>query len=210
VKTNFLSIETFPNLVQIKDELVQAACKDYYDFLQNLPIEQHTKYNKILQTDYIKMYSLPFMYSSVKKCGCTGYKEELFNFILDGPEQNYALKTAEMQQIAGKMHVYSDAAFFANTLKILPTWLSVAWIFCFKQGALVLEDEGHGHDAVMIHFLLEDIEDGDFIVSVDREEKLLSKKGDYFIFNGILPHRASLTGQNARFVSFAMNPKDLL
>ena len=62
----------------------------------------------------------------------------------------------------------------------------------------------------MVHVLLEDIKNGDFVIDVNGETKKINKQGEYFIFNGILPHGASLTGDSAKFLSFAMNTEDLV
>jgi hypothetical protein len=85
--------------------------------------------------------------------------------------------------------------------------LRTGWVFFYKNGALVEEKDGHGHTTIMIHFLLEDIE-GNFVVHVNGEEKILNKKGDYCIFNGIHPHGANFLGKEAKFLTFAANIQD--
>ena len=210
---NFIDISKVPCLFKIKDDLVDLTTKDLSHFLEKMPIEQNIKYNKILNTSFIKMYSIPIKYGEDIDCPCKGDMNEIFNFTVDNPEYNYNLGNGPMaeqiKKIMGNLHKNYNLNFFNNLLSIIPKWLAVGWIFFYKKGALVNEDEGHGHTTILVHFLLDDIEDGDFVVNVNNEEKKLNKRGDYFIFNGILPHGAYLTGDKATFLTFAMNEEDL-
>lgn len=210
---NFLDITQVPNLAYVKEALIQSANADLSEFMHKMPAEQRAKYNNIVAADFIKMYSIPVKYSE-DNCPCNGPIKEIFNFTVDGPEQNYNLGTGpfakQIQAIAGDLYEHYHLPFFRNLLDIIPEQLKVAWLFFYTKGASVTEAQGHGHTTIMVHLLLEDINNGDFIIDVNGETKKINKQGEYFIFNGIFPHGASLTGDDAKFLSFAMNAEDLV
>lgn len=210
---NFLDINQIPGLASSKDALIHNANVDLSEFMHKMPIEQKVKYNNIVAADFIKMYSIPVKYSQ-DNCPCNGPIKELFNFTVDGPEQNYNLGTGpfaeQIKTIAGDLYEHHHLPFFRNLLNIIPEQLKVAWIFFYTQGASVTEAHGHGHTTIMVHVLLEDIKNGEFVIDVNGETRKISKQGEYFIFNGILPHGATLTGDDAKFLSFAMNSEDLV
>jgi hypothetical protein len=210
---NFLDIEEIPWLVDIKYSLIDAALQDLSEFVLKLPQEQKTKYNNILKTDFIKMYAVPIYFDQQVFCPCSGNNDELFNFTADGPEQNYeggnGVKAKEIDKLLGPLFPSQDDTLFCKTISLIPEQIRTGWIFFYKNGALVEEKDGHGHTTIMIHFLLEDIEEGEFVVHVNNETRKLSKKGEYFIFNGILPHGAQFLGKNAKFLTFAANCSDL-
>jgi hypothetical protein len=208
---NFIDINEVPWLLNVKSNLIEAALEDLSDFFLKLPPEQKTKYNKIQQTDFIKMYAVPIYFDQKVHCPCSGSNNELFNFTVDGPEQNYeggnGIKAKEIDEIVGPLFPSQDKSLFRKTTNLFPDQLRTGWVFFYKNGALVEEKDGHGHTTIMIHFLLEDIE-GNFVVHVNGEEKILNKKGDYCIFNGIHPHGANFLGKEAKFLTFAANIQD--
>lgn len=212
--SNFIDISKVPELLEKKNILIESALLDLKYFLKNLPPEQEIKYNKILQADFIKMYSIPLKYDQLVECPCSGDLIEIFNFTADGPELNYNGGTGryaqDIKDLLGPLHPHHHLSLFSNTIKNIPECLRTSWIFFYKQGATVIENEGHGHEAILLHFLLEDIPDGYFSVNVNGEERKISQKGEHFIFNGIVPHGAEFNGSSAVFLVFAMNKEDLL
>lgn len=210
---NFIDINNLNWLSKIRDNLIEEVSKDLEYFLLNMPVEQKIKYQKIQDTEFIKMYALPIYYDKEKFCPCSGETKELFNFTIDGPEQNYdggnGPKAREMEQLIGQNYSYDGNYLFSNILKLIPHEIRTGWVFFYKEGAVVNEPNGHGHTTIMIHFLLHDIEEGYLEVNVNGEIKKFNKKGDYFIFNGILPHSANFNGKKAKFLTLAMNEEDL-
>jgi hypothetical protein len=115
----------------------------------------------------------------------------------------------QIENIVGELYDHRDLPCFRNVLNLIPKQLLVAWYFFYKHGAIV-DDLGHDHTTIMVHLLLEDIQDGDFIMQVNGEQRIFNKRGEYFIFDGTLSHHCRVTGKEAKFLSFAMNAEDLI
>lgn len=211
---NYININEIPELASVKEQLIEAAVKDLSYYFANLPDEQKIKYDKIQAADFIKMYSVPIKYDEEVDCPCSGNKIELFNFTADGPEQSYnngsGPQVSDIDNLIGDPVSHYNLPFFSNVLMLIPEKLRAAWIFFYKKGATVIEDEGHGHDTILLHLLLEDIDNGEFVTIIKNEARQFTKKGDYFIFDGIVPHRAYFTGDTAAFLVFAANNKDII
>jgi hypothetical protein len=204
---NFLENSDIPGWEEIRYNLLDSSISDLNQYIKEMSKEQRARYIRIKQSNLIKMYSLPFYYSN-SPCRCNGPKEELLNFTIDGPEQNYNLGDGpyaeEIRQIAGPLINCCELPFFSRTKSILPSSLHTGWFFFYKPEARIEEPKGHGFDTIMIHMLLNNMISGSFSMEVNGERREYNKRGECFIFNGALPHGADCSG-NATFLSFAHN-----
>jgi len=208
---NYFDLSEIPSITKNKDKLVEYANKDIQQYLKELPSTEKTKLDIILDKDFIKMYYVAIRYTQAK-----GLPErdmdEIFNISVDSVEQNHengsGLRAKEIQELVDMNYYPITTPFFENTLSLIPSFAHSSWIIFYKQGAIV---HPHDHDdtTILIHILLEDITDGEFIIDVKGEKKTLTKKGEFFIFCGGNTHSALFTGHEAKFITISIEHNNI-
>lgn len=212
---NYFNLSEIPSIAKIKNKLIEYANEDIRQYLKELPITEKTKLDVIRDKDFIKMYYVPIRYTQAKGLPERNM-DEVFNISVDSVEQNHengsGLRAREIEELVDMNYYSVTTPFFQNTLSLIPTFAHSSWIIFYKQGAIV---HPHDHDdtTILTHILLEDITEGEFVVDVKGEKKVLTKKGDFFIFCGGNTHSALFTGQEAKFITISIeynNINDLI
>lgn len=200
---NFYDIQEFPIFSIKLEDLLTTVNQELKYYLNNTPNTERLKYITIIKTPFIKMYSILINHNHNIFVGKED-KNELFNVCIDTPEQNYnngndGLMVEEIRKCFDMTYYpYHTLPYFIKTRENIPQSTITSWILLYKKGAIV-KPHRHNDNIVLIHFLLEDIKDGTFEITVNNETRLLSKKGEYFIFCGSSEHSAQLTGNKAQF-----------
>lgn len=208
---NYFDISEIPSIANIKTKLIQCAVNDISQYINALPTTEKRKLDAILERDFIKMYYVPIKYSQANGTSEQNLNE-LFNISVDSVEQNYAdgsgLRAKEIEEQIDMKYYSVPIPFFQNTLDLIPSFAHSSWIIFYKQGAVV---QPHSHDdtTILIHILLEDILNGEYVIDVKGEKKALNKKGDFFIFCGGNTHSVVFTGIEAKFLAIAVEYNNL-
>lgn len=212
---NFISIENNSILSSIKETLVTITNLELSEFLQQMSSVQHNVHKQILFSSFVKMYSIPLRYTNNKLTipGTFQAKDtdKVFTFRVESPEQNHnngkGFKVKEIESTVDTKVYPSEKLFFSQTTSLIPKSAHTAWIMFYKKHATVLP---HSHDdtTILAHFLLSDVLDGEFVITIGGEERKMCKAGDYFIFCGEREHSAVVTGRHAKFVVFAIEKED--
>ena len=208
---NFFDIKEISNISCSLLDLIETCLVDLKEYFKLIPPTEENKLKSILSTDIIRMYYIPIRYSQGE-----GLPErdldEVFNLSVDSVEENHengtGLKAKEIESLVDMNYYYCPTLFFSNTLSLLSSKIHSSWIIFYKNGAIV---HPHDHDdtTILVHILLNDIENGEFVIKVKEDEKRINKKGDYFIFCGGNTHQASFSGNEAIFLTFAIEYKDI-
>lgn len=102
----------------------------------------------------------------------------------------------------------NNLSFFNKTLSFIETNLPFSnhiWYMFFKDGAQLVDQKEVGWELyyknnVTIYILMNDIEGGDFRVTIEKEVKTVSKKGEVIIFKSEALHSIAFTGSRAWFL----------
>lgn len=206
---NFYSIlDTTIFTLELKEKLINLALTDFKNYLNNLPPSEQVKYD-LFKKYKIFMSTLMLKYSSFKVYeGDT--EKDLFNFYFDLPtSKKYCNNNLIRKYLTNTpLRIINDlrycAKFFENTLNLLNSLLGdnlhSCYYMLYHNGCEVLP-HAHSPGIRTIHILLEDIHEGEFIVGVGDEERVITKKSQNFIFDPDVTHYAKFNGHCANFLA---------
>ena len=209
----YFNITDIPYLNENKDRIVETVNYDLRSYMNSMPDTEKLKYHKLLTTDFIKMFYIPVKYTFGVEGLPARNINELFNFSVDSVEQNQdngrGLRAKEIEQAVDmKYYPYYERDYFSKTLQLLISHIHSSWVIFYKKGAIV-HPHSHDNTTILTHVLLEDIPNGEFVIDVEGEKKIIKNKGDYFIFCGGNTHSAAFSGQRAKFVTFSIELKNI-
>ena len=215
---NFYSLEDFSFLEKLKIDLIKdISLKDYNFYLKNLPDSESSKL-QFFRNFKITMTTLMIKFSEFKV-----YEDDkedyLFNFFFNTPQEknpNPLIKNVFNKLFIGKIYDLKEKCkhYFSDTLN----YLSKALGENFHSAHYMIynnkcEVKPHNHSDVILsmNFLLNDITDGKMTVCVNEESKVLSKAGEYFIFDPMQTHSAIFEGSETIFLMVNVpNPSRLI
>lgn len=207
IKNFYSTLDTTIFTLKLTENLIDLALKDFKNYLNNLPPSEQFKYDKFKRYK-IFMSTLMLKYSSFKVYdGDT--KKDLFNFYFDVPTSKELCENPLIRQYLNKsplrqINDLSDSAvYFTDTLNLLNTILGdnlhSCYYMLYHKGCEILPHT-HSPGIMSLHILLEDIENGEFVVGVNKEEQIITKRGQNFIFDPNIIHYAKFNGDFAKFL----------
>lgn len=181
---------------------LEHILEDVGHFLSNLPILEKTRLEAFHNSHILKMHYFR-IYAKATEC-----LSSKFNLIIDCPEKNY-------NEGRGRHGRYVNSYFDTNTyehlgvqyfsnlfhfMENIPSINNATMLF-YKKNTYV-NRHNHEDPELIAHMLLNDIQnEGYFEIECDNYVHRVSKQGDYFSFDGQLPHSAKCVNGEARFVS---------
>lgn len=209
MKKNFYSTADIVSVFtpELKEQLITYALSNYNNYICNLPSTEQFKYD-MFKRHKIFMSTIMLKYSTFKVYeGDT--ERDLFNFYFDLPTSKTFCKNDLLRQYLSKTplrqinELSHCAKYFADTLTLLNNMLGEDLHSCYymlyHKGCEVLPHT-HSPGIRVLHILLEDIQGGEFIVGVGDEERIITKRGQDFIFDPDTIHYAKFNGNFANFL----------
>ena len=192
---------------ELKERLIDLSSSEYNNYLCNLPSTEQFKYD-IFKRHKLYMSTLMLKYSTFKVYeGDT--ERDLFNFYFDLPTSKSLCRSPVLKKYLDEtpLRTINDlphcAIYFEKTLNLLNEMfgenLHSCYYMLYHKGCEVLPHT-HSPGIRVLHILLQDIEGGDFIVGVGNEEKVITKRGQDFMFDPDIVHYARFEGDYAIFL----------
>lgn len=190
---------------------------DYY--LNNLPDQEKVRLNQYNNCGVCKMYH-NYIYRSTEAFNYFSdptKRKSIQNFDIHTPEKNFLLyKKVISEMIDTNFYDYSSLNFFNNTIAIAKSNPCITNIILvhIKPSGVVTKHVHENKEEYIIHTLLEDMGEGHLYVCstnskipTANEEITISKSGDQFRHEAIIPHGGSVSsnGRPAFFLSVAFN-----
>lgn len=200
----FLTLTDLPSFDFDLNNFLEWANVDYENYLKALPLTETVKYKNIKDNDLIKIYAVLINQNRGIKLGKES-PDELYNIcvdVYDFLEQNPNIYNSEIDT---NYYSYKYLSPFNNIKTIIPNTTLSSWIFVFKDNSTVTNYQ-LSESVVFGYFL---IEDGYFSVNVNGEEKILTKKGDYAIFDGSKIHSLTTKETEAKLFVTTLDPLNL-
>lgn len=203
----FLQLSNIPSFNFDLNNFLEWANIDLEEYLKKLPLTEAVKLKNVNETDLVKIYSILINQNRNVKLGKES-PEELYNIcidVLDNLEQEENLNNCGVDL---NYYRYDYLPIFNNVKNIIPNTTFSSWIFFAKKNFSKL-NYSISDNLILAYFLMEDLKEGSFVFKIDNEERVLSKRGDYAIFNMSKVHSIISQEAEGKFFVTSFDPINL-
>lgn len=202
--------------IAIEADVVNLAYECYEKYFSRPPKIEKNKIDEAMKCDFIKYFATPFHTEKADmiayrpfNLNCTNWNKpsktslEITSFYVESETKKQYEKRKD---IYGAINHQNNKSFIPLVKRFGEYLLngSTASIIFYKQGAHVAP---HAHDWTngALHVILEDIIDGSLDVTIGKETKSLSKKGDWLGFDTKCIHTATMSGKYCKSLGFMLH-----
>lgn len=200
---SFLTLNDTNSLFKVdRPTLFELGTSTYLNYFNNLHDSQQVK------LDFFKKYKIHMMSLMVKFSSFKVYEDDdekyLYNFFFNLPYENDYSFVMKQLMNSNAIKKITDlrqqgTPYFEPLLAYLYSVLNEdfhgAYFMFYNKGCRVVTHQ-HSEGIITYHILLNDITEGELVVTVKEETKAFSKAGEYFLFRPTDPHSAVITGHN--------------